>query len=146
LEICFFPAVGTFFLIVTGLTLFGTQLTVFDATSRIITENIAIIKAKSLKAKNIPVIYYLILWSQILAGIVILSLGYDQPLQLLIIAAVLNAFAMFVHTGMTLYLNKKDLPKQIGPNKFRSTAMFIAFVFYGSFSLFVIFTELKKLL
>jgi hypothetical protein len=141
-----FPAVGTFFLIVTGLTLFGTQLTVFDATSRIITENIAIIKAKSLKAKNIPVIYYLILWSQILAGIVILSLGYDQPLQLLIIAAVLNAFAMFVHTGMTLYLNKKDLPKQIGPNKFRSTAMFIAFVFYGSFSLFVIFTEIKKLL
>jgi hypothetical protein len=139
-----FPAVGTFFLIVTGLTLFGTQLTVFDATSRIITENIAII-SKNLKPKNIPLIYYVILWLQITAGIVILALGFDQPLQLLIVAAVLNAFAMFVHTGMTLVLNKRDLPKEIGPNKFRSIAMFIAFVFYGSFSIFVIVSELKKL-
>jgi len=140
------PAVGTFFLIVTGLTLFGTQLTVFDATSRIITENIAIIKSGSISTKNIPKIYYFVLWLQITAGIIILSLGYDQPLQLLILAAVLNAFAMFVHTGMTLFLNTKELPKEIAPNKFRKAAITAAFIFYGSFSLFVIITEIKKLL
>ena len=140
------PAVGTFFLIVTGLTLFGTQLTVFDATSRIITENIAIIKSGSISTKNIPKIYYFVLWLQITAGIIILSLGYDQPLQLLILAAVLNAFAMFVHTGMTLFLNTKELPKEIAPNKFRKAAMTAAFIFYGSFSLFVIITEINKLL
>ena len=140
------PVAGTFFLIVTGMTLFGTQLTVFDATSRIISENIVLTKPKKIHARYIPKIYYLVLWLQILAGIIILSLGFKQPLQLLTIAAVLNAFALFVHTGMTLVLNKKDLPKAIGPNKFRTAAMILAFIFYGSFSIFVIASELQKLL
>ena len=140
------PVAGTFFLIVTGMTLFGTQLTVFDATSRIISENIVLTKPKKIHARYIPKIYYLVLWLQILAGIIILSLGFKQPLQLLTIAAVLNAFALFVHTGMTLVLNKKDLPKAIGPNKFRTAAMILAVISYGSFSIFVIASELKKLL
>lgn len=139
------PVAGTFFLIVTGMTLFGTQLTVFDATSRIISENIVLTASKKIEARYIPKIYYLVLWLQILAGIIILSLGFKQPLQLLTIAAVLNAFALFVHTGMTLVLNKKDLPKAIGPNKLRTLAMLLAFIFYGSFSIFVIVTELNKL-
>lgn len=140
------PIAGTFFLIVTGMTLFGTQLTVFDATSRIISENIVLQAPKKIQPKSIPKVYYTVLWLQIVAGIVILSLGFKQPLQLLTISAVLNAFAMFVHTGMTLYLNKKDLPKQIQPNKFRTTAMVMAFLFYGSFSIYVIVTEVNKLI
>ncbi|MCU0667001.1 MAG: Nramp family divalent metal transporter [Patescibacteria group bacterium] len=140
------PAVGTFFLIVTGMTLFGTQLTVFDATSRIISENIALQAPKTVPSRKIPKVYYTVLWLQIIAGIIILSLGFKQPLQLLTIAAVLNAFAMFVHTGMTLYLNKKELPKAIGPSPFRTGAMITAFLFYGGFSIYVIITELQKLI
>ena len=141
-----FPIAGTFFLIVTGMTLFGTQLGVFDATSRIISENIVIQGNKFLAARHIPKVYYLVLWLQIAAGIVILSLGFKQPLQLLLIASVLNAFAMFIHTGMTLYLNKKELPKEIGPSLFRTGAMATAFLFYGGFSLYVIIIELQKLI
>jgi hypothetical protein len=140
------PIAGTFFLIVTGMTLFGTQLTVFDATSRILSENIVLQAPKKIQPKSIPKVYYTVLWLQIIAGIIILSLGFKQPLQLLTISAVLNAFAMFVHTGMTLYMNKTDLPKQIRPNKFRTTAMLAAFLFYGSFSIYVIVTELNKLI
>lgn len=140
------PIAGTFFLIVTGMTLFGTQLTVFDATSRIISENIVLQAPKKIQPKSIPKVYYTVLWLQIIAGIIILSLGFKQPLQLLTISAVLNAFAMFVHTGMTLYMNKTDLPKQIRPNKFRTIAMLMAFLFYGSFSIFVIVSEINKLI
>jgi hypothetical protein len=140
------PIAGTFFLIVTGMTLFGTQLTVFDATSRILSENIVLQAPKKIQPKSIPKVYYTVLWLQIIAGIIILSLGFKQPLQLLTISAVLNAFAMFVHTGMTLYMNKTDLPKQIRPSKFRTTAMLAAFLFYGSFSIYVILTELNKLI
>jgi hypothetical protein len=53
---------------------------------------------------------------------------------------------MFVHTGMTLYLNKKELPKAIGPSPFRTGAMITAFLFYGGFSIYVIITELQKLI
>ena len=139
------PFFGTFFLVVVSLTLFGTQLTVYDATSRILAENTILASGGRLKEKHVGKSYYVVLWLMILSGIGIFLAGYTQPLQLLVIAAVLNAFAMFVHTGLTLRLNRTMLPKAIGPNKFRRYAMTFAFLFYGGFSIYVIIFELKKL-
>ncbi|RJQ25974.1 hypothetical protein C4577_04475 [Candidatus Parcubacteria bacterium] len=133
-----FPFAGTFFLLVAGSTLFGTQLTVFDASSRIISENIVLAKTSFFRGTHIPKIYYTVLWLQIAMGILIFSLGFTEPLQLVIIAAVLNAFAMFVHSGLTLWLNLTSLDKHIRPNAFRVFAMLLAFMFYGGFSLYVI--------
>lgn len=141
-----FPAVGTFFLIVVGLTLFGTQLTVYDATSRIVTENTILASRGRISEKNIPKVYYVVLWLFIISGSVVFLLGFTQPLQLLFIAAVLNAVAMFVHTGLTLWLNSTSLPKKIGPSIFRKLAMALAFVFYGGFSGYVVVIEIQKLL
>lgn len=139
------PWVGTFFLIVAGFTLFGTQLTVYDATSRIISENVVLASGRVIKEKHIPKVYYAVLWLMILSGIIIFLAGFTQPLQLLILAAVLNAFAMFIHSGLTLWLNKTSLPKQIRPKKIRTSVMIFAFLFYGGFSAYVIFTEIQKL-
>jgi hypothetical protein len=136
-----FPFAGTFFLLVAGSTLFGTQLTVFDATSRILTENIILSSFGKLTEKHISKIYYLVLWLQILAGISIFMLGFTQPLQLLTTAAVLNAFAMFVHVGLTLWLNMSMLNKAIRPSMFRVGAMTLAFLFYGGFSIYTIYTS-----
>lgn len=132
------PFVGTFFLLIAGSTLFGTQLTVFDATSRILTENIILTSPSKLTGKLIPKTYYLVLWAQILAGIIILMLGFTQPLQLIIIAAVLNAFAMFIHIGLTLWLNLTSLDKQLRPSLLRIMAMVLAFCFYGGFSTYIL--------
>lgn len=136
-----FPFAGTFFLLIAGLTLFGTQLTVFDATSRILAENTLLASFGRLKEIHIPKIYYLVLWLQILFGIAIFLLGFDQPLQLLIIAAVLNAIAMFVHVGLTLWLNLTSLNKSLRPSLFRIFVMLLAFIFYGGFSIYVVATS-----
>ncbi|MBI4098382.1 MAG: Nramp family divalent metal transporter [Candidatus Levybacteria bacterium] len=77
-----FPFAGIFFLLVGGLMLFGTQLTVFDATSRILSENIVIAAHSKLSEKNIPKMYYIVLWFQILAGIAVLLLGFTEHLAL----------------------------------------------------------------
>jgi hypothetical protein len=53
---------------------------------------------------------------------------------------------MFVHSGLTLWLNKTSLPKSIGPNKFRTAVMSFAFIFYGSFSIYVVIYEVSKFL
>jgi hypothetical protein len=140
------PWVGTFFLTVVSLTLFGTQLTVYDATSRILSENVVLASGMRIKDKHLPNVYYTVLWLMIASGIVIFLLGFTQPLQLLLLAAVLNAIAMFVHTGLTLWLNKTELPKAIAPNKFRTAVMSFAFLFYGSFSVYVVIHELQKFL
>lgn len=140
------PWAGTFFLIIAGLTLFGTQLTVYDATSRILSENVLLAFGQKIKDKHLPKVYYTVLWIMIAGGIVIFLAGFTQPLQLILLAAVLNAIAMFVHSGLTLWLNKTSLPKSIGPNKFRTAAMSFAFLFYGGFSVYVVVYEIQKLL
>lgn len=139
-----FPFMGTFFLLVASLTLFGTQLTVFDATSRILTENTVLIASPKLNEKHIPKIYYLVLWLQIIGGAFIFMRGFTEPLQLLVLAAVLNAFAMFIHVGLTLWLNLTSLAKLLRPSVYRITAMVLAFIFYGGFSLYIIFDRFFK--
>lgn len=139
-----FPLAGTFFLLVGGLMLFGTQLTVFDATSRILSENIIITAQNKLSEKHIPKVYYIVLWLQILSGIGILLLGFTEPLALLTTAAVLNAVAMFVHIGLTLWLNSTSLDKPLRPSLLRKSAMGLAFLFYGGFSAYVIYDRFIK--
>ncbi|MBU0999933.1 Nramp family divalent metal transporter [Patescibacteria group bacterium] len=134
-----FPFAGVFFLLIAGFTLFGTQLTVFDATSRILSENLILSIPSKFSGKQIPAIYYTVLWLQILGGITIFLMGFSEPLQLLIIAAVLNAFAMFVHVGLTLWLNLTSLEKVLRPAFLRITMMLLAFFFYGGFSLYVFY-------
>ncbi len=137
-----FPAVGAFFILVAGLTLFGTQLTVFDATSRILSENLLLASNGKLKEQKIPAVYYTVLWAQIFSGIAIFLFGLTEPLQLLTTAAILNAFAMFIHTGLTLWTNMTLLDKALRPSIFRFSAMIAAFLFYGGFSLFVLIDKL----
>lgn len=137
-----FPFATTFFLVVAGAMLFSTQLGVFDATSRILTENTLLLKKTEVHGREVSRNYYLVLWLQIVAGITILLLGFTQPLQLLVLAAVLNAFAMFIHVGLTLWLNLTSLEPQIKPSKFRIAMMVLAFLFYGGFSVFTIIDRL----
>ncbi len=136
------PTVGTFFLIVAGLMLFGTQLGVFDASSRMISENAILASNGKLQEKNLPKIYYIILWAQILAGIIIFLLGFTEPLRLIIIAAVLNAFAMFVHVGLTLWTNLTLLDKPLRPGFWRIGGMALAFTLYGGFSIYILIDKL----
>lgn len=122
--------IGTAFLLIGGFMLFNTQLTVLDATSRIMSENTLILTKKG----SLPKIYYAYLWLQILFGIIIFLFNFGQPLLLLTISAVLNAIAMFVHIGLTLNLNMRELEKEIRPNLFRITMIVVAFLFFGYFS------------
>ena len=134
-----FPIIGTIFVLTAAVMLMATQMTVFDATSRILSENLILASNGRIAEKSIPKIYYSMLWVQIFAGILIFLLGFTQPLQLVITAAVLNAFAMFVHVGLTLWMNLTALDKQLRPNIFRITMMLSAFIFYGGFCAYVIF-------
>lgn len=127
------PFVGTLFVLIAGLMLFSTQMTVLDATSRIMAENLLIIRHRVWDSKKLPGIYYSFLWFQILGGVLIFIFNIGQPLFLLTISALINAFAMFVHILLTLWLNVKKLERPISPSLFRIIAMVIAFLFFGFF-------------
>ncbi len=66
------PFVGFLFLILASTMLFSTQLSVMDATSRIMSENMVIADKKKFPIKNLPKYYYFFLWLLIFLGIVII--------------------------------------------------------------------------
>lgn len=128
------PIVGTIFLLLGGLMLFSTQMTVMDATSRIMSENLLIMMRSRWGTNLLPKIYYSFLWAQILFGIVIFTTKLREPLFLLTLAAVINAMAMFVHIGATLSLNLRTLEKHVAPGLFRVLVMAFSFLFFGYFT------------
>lgn len=129
-----FPFLGFAFLTIGGLMLFSTQMTVFDATSRIMAENLLLIK-REWSPKTLPKIYYSFLWAQVLFGIIIFLTKLGEPLFLLTLGAVINAAAMFVHIGATLLLNLGSLEKETRPNLARVSVMVFSFIFFGYFTL-----------
>lgn len=137
------PAFGIVFLIIASLMLFSTQFSVVDAASRIMSENLILFAPKILEVQKFPVYYYILLWSQIILGIIIFALGFTEPLLLVTIGAVLNAFTMFVYSGLLLLLNNKLLENPLKPNLIRRLILIIAFIFYGGFSLLTILQSFK---
>lgn len=133
-----FPILGNMFLLVAALMLFSTQFSVLDATSRIMSENLIILSPKKFKINRLPKFYYFFLWAQILAGIIIFSFGFTEPLTLVIIGASLNALAMFVYSGLMLWMNFTSLEKPLRPSFIRAFVVFFAFLFYGTFSVLTI--------
>ncbi|OGM56295.1 hypothetical protein A3E46_02370 [Candidatus Woesebacteria bacterium RIFCSPHIGHO2_12_FULL_46_16] len=133
-----FPVIGVAFLLVAATMLFSTQFSVLDATSRIMSENLTILSPKRFKIEKLPIFYYLFLWTQIAAGIVIFSLGITEPLTLVVIGAFLNAIAMFVYSALIIFLNKTSLVKPLRPSFLRVFVVACAFIFYGVFSLITI--------
>jgi hypothetical protein len=133
------PWVGTVFLVIVGLFLFGTQLSVLDASSRILAENWLLLWP-NLGERRLRGLFYVFLWLQIGAGIMVLSLGLREPLLLLTIGAVLNAVAMLVHSGLTLWLNTTSLPPALQPNWWRRGALSLA---VGGFAILSFMTVVK---
>ncbi len=137
------PALGTLFLVMAGVMLFGTQFSVLGSNARISSENLVISNPEKFKVNNLPKYFYMFLWIQILGGIAIFASGFTEPLALVVTGAVLNAMSMFIYTGLVLYMNKTVFAKDFGPSLFRFLTVGTAFLFYGAFSVFTILDKLK---
>lgn len=140
-----FPIFGILFLLVVSIMLFQTQLGIMDSTSRIMAENAAIAKLRNLPdgVVNLSKIYYIFVWAQIAFGIVLFLCNFYEPKTLIVLGAVINAFAMFVHTGLVALLNYKSLPKIFQPNLARKMIIGVIFIFFGIFSAVVLLDKLR---
>ena len=134
------PFIGVVFLIVVSIMLFQTQLGVLDSTSRIMAENFAIKKigGKEKGKINLSKIYYYFVWAQIAFGIILFLCNFYEPKTLIVLAAVINAFAMFVHLALVFWLNHTVLPKVFRPGWGRKIIIGLIFIFFGIFSFIVL--------
>ncbi len=134
-----FGAIGRHIFIWAGIAvLFSTELALLDAVSRVGADLVKVTFLREREAWTLSRLYFVFLWGFIGVGIVILTGGFDRPLQLLVLSSSLNAFVMFLYSGLLLRLNRTALQIPIRPGWVRTIAICCAFGFFGYFSLLTV--------
>ncbi|MBI4450801.1 hypothetical protein HY642_02390, partial [Candidatus Woesearchaeota archaeon] len=97
------------------------------------------------KKINLSRIYYGFLWAQIAFGTFLFLIDFKEPLTLIVLGAVINAVAMFVHLGMVNWMNIKVLPKAVQASLWRKAIIAVIFAFFGVFSVITVYAQVGKL-
>ncbi|GAB2577219.1 Nramp family divalent metal transporter [Microlunatus antarcticus] len=131
-----------FFWIVGSFSLFGAALGIVDYTSRLAAD---VIKTSYKRDANESKVYAGLVWGLVGIGIVVLAAGFDQPIVLLVIAAVVGGFMMFIYSGLLILINRKTLPAAIRVRGFRLGALVWAVLLFGTLSFLTFRDQLGKL-
>lgn len=128
------PVIGSIFVLVGALMLFTTQLGILESASRIIAENVLLLKYRVGEEVNATRMFYLVLWSELTFSSLFLLFGLSEPRTILTLGALLNAAAMMVAFILILLLNRR-LPRVIQPPFIRQAILVIAACFFLYFLL-----------
>ena len=121
--------------------LFSTELALLDAVTRVLAD---VLRGWWRRASSwsLSRLYMVILWSLIVFGIAVVTLGLNQPLLLLILSASLNAFVMFLYSGLLLWLNLRTFHGPLRPQPLRCVALISSLLFFGYFSGLTLWSQL----
>ncbi|OGD84110.1 hypothetical protein A2572_03210 [Candidatus Collierbacteria bacterium RIFOXYD1_FULL_40_9] len=134
--------VGAAVLFVLGLLLFQTQMGILDSTSRIMGENLALIRgAGDGRKMNLSRIYFMFVWLQVVFGVVLFLMDYKEPRFLIVLGAVINAFAMLVHVILVRYLNQITFKGVFATSLWRKIILLVVIAFFAFFSVYNIYTS-----
>lgn len=126
------PLLGSLFVLAGALMLFTTQLGVLESASRIIAENLLLLKYHPQEEVSASKTFYLVLWAELAFSAIFLLFGLAEPRALLTLGAILNAAAMMVAFMLILFLNH-GLPRVIRPNLARQIILLTATGFFAYF-------------
>ncbi len=133
---------GTFFLWIGAVSLFAAALGILDYVGRLVADVLKVNYLAGSQRWTESRIYTTVVWALIA---IILLAGLTQPLVLLVIAAVLGGFMMFVYSILLMQLNRKALPKPIELRGYRLAVMGFVIFFFGFFSVLIIIEQGQKL-
>ncbi len=136
---------STSFWLIGSVVLYSTNLTVLDMVARLTAD---VLKTGALRDStrwSESRLYFLTVWLMIAVGSAILLSGVDQPLVLLVIASALNGVVMFIYSLLLVKLNRGVLPREIGVTGVRFGAVVWACLFYGFFSVILLWDQAGQL-
>ena len=119
------------FWVIGAFSLFAAALGIVDYTSRLAAD---VIKTSYARNANESKVYAGLVWGLVGIGIVVLLAGFDQPIVLLVISAVVGGFMMFIYSGLLILINRKILPKPIRVRGVRLGALIWAVLLFGVLS------------
>ena len=139
------PWFGTLFWIFGALSLALVALGVVDYVSRLVADVVKTLYTPENQRWSESRLYFLVVWSMVSFGILILLSGFDQPLVLLVLAACLNGIVMFIYSILLIVLNRRSLPPAIRVSGLRLGALFFAVLFYGFFAGWLVIVQVGDL-
>jgi hypothetical protein len=131
-----------FFWIIGAFSLFAAALGIVDYTSRLAAD---VLKTSYARNANESKIYAGLVWGLVAVGIAVLLAGFDQPIVLLVIAAVVGGFMMFIYSGLLILINRKILPAPIRIRGVRLVMLVWAILLFGTLSFLTFRDQLGKL-
>jgi hypothetical protein len=78
-------------------------------------------------------------------GCVVLLSGLEQPLLLLVISSSIAGVMMFIYSALLIQLNRRALPQQIKIRGLRFAVLAFSVLFFGVFSVLLVYDEGKAL-
>jgi hypothetical protein len=137
---------GTLFLAVGAISLFAAALGIIDYVARLVADVVRTGYLPRSERWSESRLYFLVVWSLITFGTLILLSGFDQPLVLVTISTVLGGFIMFVYSCLLIVTNRRRLPEPVRVRGVRLAALVWAIVLLGTTSLIVGVDQIGKLL
>jgi hypothetical protein len=125
--------------------LLSTELALLDASARVVASLVRASTARVLPGLTRARVYFVVLWSLIGFGALVLLADFDQPLALLVLSGALNAFVMFLCAGLLLWLGLRSFGPPLRPSPLRVAALLAALAFYGFFGFVTLREELGRL-
>ncbi|RIQ33651.1 Nramp family divalent metal transporter [Jiangella rhizosphaerae] len=129
---------GALFWFIGALSLYAAALGIVDYTSRLAAD---VLKTSYLPRVKESHLYVGLVWGLVAIGILVLAAGLDQPLVLVVIAACVGGFMMFLYSGLLILLNRRSLAPEIRPARFRVGALVWAFLLFGVLSALTIWQQ-----
>jgi hypothetical protein len=140
------PWFGTFFLVFGALSLVLCALGNVDYVSRIVADVIKTVYLRDSARWTESRLYFVVVWSTVAAGSLILLSGMQQPLLLLMTAACLNGLVMVVYSVLLIQLNRRGLPAPVRVRGGRLVMLVFAVAFYGSFGGWFVIEQVRAFL
>ena len=104
-----------------------------------------VLKTSYLRDASESKIYFCLVWGLVAIGCTILLVGFDQPLVLIVISAVVGGFMMFIYSGLLILINRRLLPAPIRIRGARLGALVWAIGLFGVLSVLTMIDKGKEL-
>jgi len=129
--------------VIGAFSLFAAALGIVDYTSRLAAD---VLKTSYMKDAKESTIYFGLVWGLVVIGIAVLAVGLDQPLVLLVIAACVGGFMMFLYSALLILLNRRVLAEPLRPKGYRVAALIWSFLLFGVLSAITIWEQGRMLI
>jgi hypothetical protein len=133
---------GSFFWLIGAIALFLAALGIVDYTSRLAAD---VLKTSYVRKANESRLYFGLVWGLVAIGILVLLVGFDQPLVLIVISACVGGVMMFFYSALLILINRRTLPEPIRIRGARLVALGWSFALFGVLSVLTIVDQVKQL-